>query len=237
MRRWWCARISNETDASRTICIQKRTFFAGVTVFFAGAAFLKTALICNFVANTIFILYYMFCDDVCVCDNEERIRLSFFLSLSLLWGQKFPFKMMKGKSYLKKVYLSFPSQLLSVLFVSRGAFPPPIFQLLCQAWDERARVSQEMRLLYHTGKTDKRFAPFQNNFVVNIHTFLLLVFIQQCTKPNAYNTHKHVSFFFRNGEKFCSVCHFFFVFVFVGEIVREKEITSAPTWQPKTTRE
>ena len=52
------------------MCIQKRTFFAGVTVFFAGAAFLKTALICNFVANTIFILYFMFCDDV-ACDNGE----------------------------------------------------------------------------------------------------------------------------------------------------------------------
>jgi len=59
------------------MCIQKRTFFAGVTVFFAGAAFLKTALICNFVANTIFI-YYIMCSVMMLCAIMAKVFVPLF---------------------------------------------------------------------------------------------------------------------------------------------------------------
>jgi hypothetical protein len=55
-----------------------------VTVFFAGAAFLKTALICNFVANTIFI-YYIMCSVMMLCAIMAKV-----LFVPLFWGWKIP---------------------------------------------------------------------------------------------------------------------------------------------------
>ena len=144
------------------MCIQKRTFFAGVTVFFAGAAFLKTALICNFVANTIFI-YYIMCSVMMLCAIMAKVFVP-----SSFEAEKFPFKF-KGKS-LKK-YISFASAPLFSLFREGGAFPALLFLLRLK--NARRECENQTRIPHHS----KQSKSIQNQLCVrvDIHTFLQIV--------------------------------------------------------------
>ena len=147
------------------MCIQKRTFFAGVTVFFAGAAFLKTALICNFVANTIFI-YYIMCSVMMLCAIMAKCLFLFFVSLTCLRLKNSPLNLREN--------LSKSISLLPLLLCSLCFERVVLFQLLFLLRLKNARsVENQTRIPHHS----KQSKSIQNQLCVrvDIHTFLQIV--------------------------------------------------------------
>ena len=130
-----------------------------MTVFFAGAAFLKTALICNFVANTIFI-YYIMCSVMMLCAIMAKCL---FLSFE---AEKFPFKNLREN-------LSKSISLLPLLLCSLCFERVVLFQLLFLLRLNARSVENQTRIPHHS----KQSKSIQNQLCVrvDIHTFLQIV--------------------------------------------------------------